>query len=369
MRFPADFAEHFLRHTAFIFFVYHIPTQRVTYVNEAYEQILDGHCDQVNEELDALVARIHPDDYDHALDCWQRWCQDRLRESFELHLLKADGSDQWLYVTPCQLTDAAGVQIGGLVQDITTTKVALWHSDKYNSKKNTTLEILSHDLAGPLAVLQQMSEYFHDVAAPLQNAELMGMIEQMRLLCQDSVKLIRDFVDHEFLDSVNVELKRDRVDLVEKLRFIMEQYQHSQAELDKHFVYEPEVEALYLDIDQNKLMQAFGNLLSNSLKFTPDGGTITVRVAHQPGTALVTVSDTGIGIPKPLQAGLFEKFTHARRPGLRGERSTGLGMSIIKTIVELHQGRIYFNSHEGEGTTFFVELPLAEDSLDSPTNL
>jgi two-component system sensor histidine kinase VicK len=72
----------------------------------------------------------------------------------------------------------------------------------------------------------------------------------------------------------------------------------------------------------------------------------------------VTVADTAVGIPAPVQAELFEKFSPARRPGLRGERSTGLGMSLIKTTVELHLVRISFASTEGQGSTFVSTLPL-----------
>jgi two-component system sensor histidine kinase VicK len=72
---------------------------------------------------------------------------------------------------------------------------------------------------------------------------------------------------------------------------------------------------------------------------------------------LITIQDNGIRIPAHLQEGLFEKFTKARRPGLRGEESVGLGMSIIKTIVEWHQGKIYFESEENKGSTFYIELP------------
>jgi two-component system sensor histidine kinase VicK len=70
------------------------------------------------------------------------------------------------------------------------------------------------------------------------------------------------------------------------------------------------------------------------------------------------VADTGIGIPAELQPIIFEKFTKARRPGLRGERTTGLGMSVIKTIVGLHKGHIRLESAEGKGTTFYIELPI-----------
>jgi two-component system sensor histidine kinase VicK len=75
------------------------------------------------------------------------------------------------------------------------------------------------------------------------------------------------------------------------------------------------------------------------------------------GTVLIWVADNGIGIPKKYHASLFDKFTKARRPGLREEPTVGLGMSIIKTIVEWHKGKIWFESEEDKGTTFYVEIP------------
>jgi two-component system sensor histidine kinase VicK len=359
MRAPAPFFESFLREAPQVFFVYAAGEHRVTYVNPAYEHVLQGDCARVNEELPSLLERIHPDDQDHAADCWQRWLAGQLREPFELRLRTPQGADQHFCITPHQVTDSAGTsQVGGLLEDITATKRMLWHADKYNSKKNTTLEILSHDLAGPFALLEQMSDYFHASVAPLQNAELTKMIDQMQVLCRDSVNLIRDFVDQEFLDSVQIMLKRERVDLVEKLRLVMEQYQQGEHLVDQHFRFEAEHAPLYVEMDQNKFMQVINNLLSNAIKFTPDGGTITLRVGQRAAAAVVTITDTGVGIPEALQAGLFDKFTSARRPGLRGERSTGLGMSIIKTIVELHQGGIHVESVEGQGSTFVITLPL-----------
>lgn len=361
MRALPPFFESFLQEAPHVFFVYHVGEGRVTYVNPAYEQVLQGHCAHATAEMPALLARIHPDDQDHAADCWQRWCAGQLREPFELRLRTPDGADQHLCITPHQVADAAGgPQVGGLLEDITSTKQMLWHVDKYNSKKNTTLEILSHELAGPFTLLQQMSDYFHESVAPLQNAELTGLIEHMGALCRDSVKLIRDFVDQEFLESASIVLKRERVDLVEKLRLVIEQYQQGAHLINQHFGFEAEDAPLYVDLDQNKFMQVINNLLSNALKFTPDGGTITLRVARRATEAEITVADTGVGIPAHLQAVLFEKFTPARRPGLRGERSTGLGMSIIRTIVELHAGRISFQSVEGQGSTFLITLPLPD---------
>ncbi len=100
------------------------------------------------------------------------------------------------------------------------------------------------------------------------------------------------------------------------------------------------------------------NLISNSIKFTHDDGVITVRVEdkEERGTVLISVADNGIGIPNKYHTSLFDKFIRARRPGLRQEASIGLGMSIIKTIVEWHKGKIWFESKENEGTTFYVQI-------------
>jgi two-component system sensor histidine kinase VicK len=78
---------------------------------------------------------------------------------------------------------------------------------------------------------------------------------------------------------------------------------------------------------------------------------------EEAGTVRITIQDNGIGIPKKYHACLFDKFTKARRPGLRQEPTTGLGMSIIKTIIDWHKGKIRFESEENKGTTFFVEVP------------
>jgi two-component system sensor histidine kinase VicK len=110
-------------------------------------------------------------------------------------------------------------------------------------------------------------------------------------------------------------------------------------------------------LDDNKFMQVINNLISNAIKFTPDGGEITVALEEKEESVLIKVADTGIGFLEKYHATLFEKFTQTRRTGIKGEPSVGLGMSIVKTIVEWHQGKIWFESQEDKGTTFYIELP------------
>ncbi len=110
-------------------------------------------------------------------------------------------------------------------------------------------------------------------------------------------------------------------------------------------------------MDESKFVQIVNNLVSNALKFTRDQGVISLNVMDQGATVLFAFKDDGIGIPEKHHATLFEKFTDARRPGLNGEPTVGLGLSIVKTIVDWHQGRIWVNSKENDGTCFYVEIP------------
>ena len=100
------------------------------------------------------------------------------------------------------------------------------------------------------------------------------------------------------------------------------------------------------------------NLISNALKFTHYGGSISIEIKQIQNEELqISIADTGIGIPASLQDDLFKPYTVSGRKGTSNEKSTGLGLSITKEIVELHCGKIWFESKEGKGTTFFIILP------------
>lgn len=150
---------------------------------------------------------------------------------------------------------------------------------------------------------------------------------------------------------------RERVDVAVALQPILEELQRGQSLLGHQFDCHLPPEPVYAALDVNKFTQVVNNLVSNAIKFTPDGGHITVRVEPCPGCVRIHIVDDGIGIPAALQPLLFERFTKARRRGLRGEETTGLGLMLCKTIVEWHQGTLTISSTEGQGSTFTIELP------------
>jgi two-component system sensor histidine kinase VicK len=352
-----DLLRPLLEHSNEIYFAYDLGERRIVYVSDAYEQIIGDPREHIHDDLPHLLTRVHPDDWEFLRQRVAQAALEELIQDVEVRLNRTAESMHWMRVSVCQRQLPTGTRyLVGTVRDITREKEALINGEKFNSKKNATLEILSHDLAAPLALLQQLTEHLA-WEFDASNDKVQEVLRLMQRTCTHGVSLIRDFVDNEFLESSSVEMRLERADLVAWLRTTMEEYERSEQHTHLHFSFMPTEEPIYISFDINKLQQVINNLLSNAIKFTPDGGSIAVSIARRSARVLLTVADTGIGIPANLQDVLFEKFTKARRPGLRGERSTGLGMSVIKTIVDLHKGSIWLESVEGQGTTFYLELP------------
>jgi two-component system sensor histidine kinase VicK len=225
------------------------------------------------------------------------------------------------------------------------------------------MEILAHDLKGPIAIIQSFASLIEKRMSAFQDLEIVEWLKLIQETCGRSIELIRSFVNSEFLESANIVLSRDRLDLVWEIGQVIDSYKKSEKTIAKVFEFTASHRNIYAEVDSMKFLQVINNLISNAIKFTHNNGHIHLHIEEKQGTdgipasVLISVRDNGIGIPASDQPYLFDKFTKARRPGLKGEESVGLGMFIIKTIVELHQGKIWLESAENKGTTFFIEIP------------
>ena len=359
----ADLAAFFLGQaeaSAHVQFVYDLAAGRVVFINAAYEEVFQGTSSRVNAELPGLLQRLHPDDQAYLARYWARWQQGQPASELEIRLLHEGQPPQWFCLTPAYQQDAQGrVLLGGTLRDTSVLKHYQENTDLFNSRKNATLEILSHDLSGVFIMVQQIVRFLREeVSAPLTSRvpELLNVLETTS---RDSVKMISELINLEFLTSANTDLKTDRVDVGAVLRGPLEQLLAGQRLLGHPFTYALPTKPVYANLDVNKFTQALLNLVSNALKFTPDNGLVTVRLEPGPGVVRILVADEGVGIPLAMQPYLFERFTKARRPGLRGEATTGLGLALCKTIVEWHHGHISVASREGQGSTFTIEIPRA----------
>ena len=112
-----------------------------------------------------------------------------------------------------------------------------------------------------------------------------------------------------------------------------------------------------VSVDPDRVLQVVANLVSNAVKFSPEGGTVHVSVAPRGDVVRVSIRDEGPGIPEDYREQIFEKFSQAGKSQTGRQRGTGLGLSIARAIVEDHQGTIGFDTETGQGTTFWFELP------------
>jgi signal transduction histidine kinase len=119
-----------------------------------------------------------------------------------------------------------------------------------------------------------------------------------------------------------------------------------------------------VDVDPRRMEQVLSNLLGNAIKYSPAGGAIEITLQEdgETKTALLSVRDAGIGIPTDQQARIFGRFERADNARAHGIGGTGLGLYLCREIVERHEGRIWFESVEGEGSTFFIALPILNDA-------
>ena len=298
---------------------------------------------------------IHPQDKAHVLQVYHEILDGVIIKEIEFRIKLRHEAGRWLCLKPL-LLEEQGV-ITGFITDITVQKEYNDYLKKFTDKKDAVLNFLSHDLAQPLGNIQTLADLLASDLKDGRMDEAQDLIEIIQRSSKQGTQLIQEFIKQEFLESTGTEVIKRRVDLVGAIREFIKNYQQTQQITQKIFHYLPGRESLYLELDDNKFMQVINNLISNALKFTPDGGEITVSLEEKETTVLIMLQDTGVGIPEKYHATLFDKFTKARRPGLKGEPSVGLGMSIIKTIVEWHQGQIWFESEENKGTTFFIEFP------------
>jgi len=169
--------------------------------------------------------------------------------------------------------------------------------------------------------------------------------------------LIRDLLDLSKIEAGKMIQYKEPLTLQEVIQKVVElmKTEAEQKRVDLQFI--PPTQNPVIHADRNGMEGVFTNLISNAIKYTPEGGKVQITLSEEGGFAKVTVSDTGIGIKKEDLQRIFDKFYRVKTPQTRQIVGTGLGLSIVKSIVDAHLGSISVESEEGKGTTFTVLLP------------
>jgi two-component system sensor histidine kinase VicK len=353
---PSSLLLTFAEHDPRICFAIQLNNKKFLYLNPAFERFFQIKKEEA--DLDLIFSYVHPDDQEYVRAAYHAFKPGEFSDGLDFRMLLPDNKQYYLrLIAYLNVRSGEKASITGYVEDVTTFKEHERRLDELSNKKNAILNILSHDLSGPLGAIQNYTYLLSRNQVVVENEQVGKMISAIEKISKRSTNLIQQFVRNEFLESSGVDVFKTRVNLVEKFGSFMDDYYGVQDDISKNFEFNYSSDQIYAEIDETKFAQVINNLISNALKFTPDHGTISLDLKETDERVLITVSDTGVGIPEEFQANLFDKFSKARRPGLRGEPSVGLGMSIIKTIVDWHNGKIWFESKVDSGTTFYIQIP------------
>ncbi|MFT2007669.1 PAS domain-containing sensor histidine kinase [Pontibacter sp. 13R65] len=319
------------------------------------EEIWKGSLEGYLNKPELLMEMVHPDDAPLLLNKYERLLQGHAC-NFEFRLYFPDSFDKKVRLDAYPIMDEGDqvTAISGMVEDITLQTQYLDYLIEFTRKKNTALEIVSHDLRGPLAIVRSIADSLEKDHQEQVYDEITNYTRFIKQACESCVNLISDVLNEEHLKSHTINVNFDRVEIVQKVREVIEPYASSESISQTFEVIAPS--RAFAIIDIVKFDQIMNNLIANSIKFTKPDGKITITIKDEANHVLVAHHDDGVGIPEKDQPYIFDRFTKAAREGLSGEKSVGIGLSIVKNLVDIQGGQIWFESKEGKGTTFFISL-------------
>jgi len=227
-----------------------------------------------------------------------------------------------------------------------------------NEERSAFLGIAAHDLKNPTAAIMGYADLLKERWTSWDEDKKLKRIANIHQLAQHISEIIRNLLDINAIEAGRYALNPERLNLVECARQLMEVYQDRASA--KHIRLNLQAQdLLHVHADRAALRQMLDNLLSNAIKYSPQGCNVHVQIEQVGSHALLRVRDEGPGISVEDQQKLFRKFTRLSARPTGGEHSSGLGLSIVKHIVEASGGIVYCESRLGEGASFVIELPLA----------
>jgi len=251
----------------------------------------------------------------------------------------------------------------GTAADITERKVAEQKLKDADRRKDEFLAMLAHELRNPLAPIGAAADLLGlarpDEARIRQTSEIISrQVRHMSGLVDDLLDVSRVTRGLVSLDKAVLDASRIVADAIEQVRPLLERRRH-------HLAMNLSPEPAFVHGDAKRLVQVLVNLLNNAAKYTPEGGHISLSMQARHDEVIFTIADDGIGMPPELVARAFELFAQAERPADRSQGGLGIGLALVKSLVELHEGSVAAHSEGvGKGSRFTVCLPRLQEQSD-----
>jgi PAS domain S-box-containing protein len=338
----------------------------ITSWNGGAERLYGYRAEEVvGQPVSLLMPPELPDEFPSIMERLKR---DERIDHYETMRVRKDGSRVAvsLTVSPVKSPDGRVTGASAVARDISERLRLIEELREHDRRKDEFLATLAHELRNPLAPIRNGLQILR-LASDDKHA-----IEQARTVMerqvQQAVRIIDDLLDVSRIARNKLRLHQERIDLAKVVQHAVEisrpQIEAAGHELSLNLPSEP----IYVHADAARLAQVFSNLLNNAAKYTEPGGRIGITLLRQNGTSVVTVKDTGIGIPAEHLPHVFEMFVQFDRSLERSQGGLGIGLTLSKRLVEMHGGEIEAHSDgPKQGSEFVVRLPaLSAPPADKP---
>lgn len=241
-------------------------------------------------------------------------------------------------------------------------KIRLRDKEKLDLMKNNFIANLSHELRNPLNIIistiQLFDLYLKQNKIVLKDPTIKNKFEYLKNNSNRLLKLVNNVIDITKIDAGFFNISKDNYDIVSVVENLTLSTVPYAEYKDITLIFDTDIEELYCLFDKDNIERVILNLLSNALKFTPANGNIFVTLTYNSKYLSISVKDTGIGIPREKQKFIFDRFSQLDTDKYSKGKGSGIGLALIKSVVELHNGHIEVNSLPGVGSEFIVILPI-----------
>lgn len=243
----------------------------------------------------------------------------------------------------------------GFVNGLITVLHDITEQEKIEMERREFVTNVSHELRTPLTTMRSYLEALAEGA--WQDPDIApNFLDVTQTETERMIRLVNDLLQLSKFDSQEYNLMKKDTDFIEFFNKIIDRFEMTKSH-DVTFRRKLPRYPIYVTIDQDKLTQVIDNIISNALKYSPEGGLVSFKVEEHGNTIQVSISDQGMGIPKKSLDRIFERFYRVDRARSRKMGGTGLGLAIAKELITAHGGHIWATSVEGKGTTIFFTLP------------
>jgi PAS domain S-box-containing protein len=332
---------------------------RLLEINPRLCQMLERNC----EGLYVMTCEdlTHPDDRSRSKALMQEVAEGKRSEfTVETRYLRNNGTWIWVNMAVTPLRDAGGrvEQLLGVIEDIHARKTAEEALREADRRKDEFLATLAHELRNPLAPIRNSLDILRLAGSDSGAAERLH--ETIERQVNQMVRLVDDLMEVSRITRGKIEIRRELIEVAAVVRSAVETSKPLIDEAGHQLAISLPAEPLMLDADPVRISQVLANLLNNAAKYTPNGGQIWLTVRSEGSTVALSVRDAGAGIATEMLSKVFDLFAQADRTYDRAQGGLGIGLTLVRSLVDMHGGSVEAKSDGlGHGSEFIVRLPLA----------